>query len=95
MRTYDIGFIVEADLGAEEIAAQVDFVKDVIDRNGGQIRFVDQCGRRRLAYPVNDERDGFYVFIIADLPADSIMEIERNMRLTEPIMRFLVTRTDE
>jgi small subunit ribosomal protein S6 len=56
---------------------------------------VDVWGRRRLAYPIRKQTEGQYVIISANLPPAATREIERNMRFTEQVMRFLVVRADE
>lgn len=92
MRLYEVGFVVAADAGAESIAEQIDEVKRWITNNGGNVQYIDQWGRRRLAYPIEGKRDGFYVFMYADIPAEGVLEVERNLRLSEDILRFLVIR---
>jgi len=92
MRPYEIVVVVRADLSESDMTAQVESIKGWVTTREGTITQVDHWGRRRLAYPVARQRDGYYVLIKADLPATAPKEIERSLRLTENILRFLVVR---
>ncbi len=95
MRPYEIVFIAHPDLDESALEATIEKVKGWITAQGGEITKVDPWGKRRLAYAIRKRREGYYVLIEANMPPNSVAELERNMRLHEPIMRFLVTRLDE
>lgn len=95
MRPYELTFIVRPDVEAEILNAVVDRVKNLLTDGGGQVTEVNNWGRRQLAYPINKITEGQYFLLKAQLPAQMISGLERDLRLTEQILRFLVVRADE
>jgi len=95
MRPYEIVFIAHPDLDEAALQNTIESVKGWITASGGEIVKVDPWGKRQLAYPIRKRREGYYVLIQANMPPNAVATLERNMRLHEPIMRYLVTRTDE
>jgi small subunit ribosomal protein S6 len=95
MRQYEVAVVLRADLSDEDRSAQVDVVTNWITTMGGTVAQVDHWGRRRLAYPVARQRDGYYLLITADMPASALTDIERNLRLSENVLRYLITRPGE
>lgn len=93
MRNYEVAFIAHPDLNDEALLALIDKVKGWIEASGGTLGEIDRWGRRRLAYPIRKQREGQYVFLPAQLPPPATRELERNLRLTEQIMRFMITLT--
>jgi small subunit ribosomal protein S6 len=89
VRHYETMFIVKPTLTAEEITAQIDLVKSNIEKNGGEIVSTDDMGSRQLAYPINKNKRGYYFVIYFKSPANSILELERNYRINENILRFI------
>ena len=95
MRTYEVMFIVRPEVEAEALTAVVEKVKGLLTSGGGQVTEVKPWGRRRLAYPISKSTEGQYVFMQAQLPAQMIGGLERDLRLNEQVLRFLVVRADE
>ena len=95
MHPYEVVFIVRPDVDEQGLAAAVDRLKSLVTGGGGQVTEVNPWGRRRLAYPINKIREGQYVFIRAQLPTQMIGELERDLRLNEQVLRFLIVREDE
>jgi len=95
MRSYEIVFIAHPDLDEKALEETTEKVKGWIAAAGGEITKVDPWGKRRMAYAIRKRREGYYVLIEANMPPTAVAELERNMRLHEPIMRYLVTRIDE
>ena len=91
MRNYEVALIAHPDLNEEALAGLIDRVKGWITSSGGVVGEIDLWGRRRLAYAIKRQTEGQYVFVPAQLPADATRELERNLRLTEQIMRFMIT----
>ena len=97
-RTYEIMFIVRPDLEEAEIEKLIATFTGYITDGGGAVTnsLQDQkMGRRRLAYTVNKFNDGYYVLLVADAPASLISEIERRLRVSEPVIKFITVRMDE
>lgn len=95
MRVYEELFIVRPDATEEEIDAYVEQISSTITAAGGTVEKVDKWGVRRLAYRVEKRSEGFYVLIVFNAGADVAKEVERRMRLTDMVMKFITVRVDE
>lgn len=91
MRKYEMIVIAHPDLDDEALTALVEKVKGWIGEAKGQVEQTDIWGKRRMAYRIQKQREGQYVYLLIDVPPAAIEELERNMRLTEAIMRFMIT----
>lgn len=92
MRHYEVLFILKPTLNEDEVKAKVDFIKEVITKNGGEIASVIEMGTRKLAYEIKKYERGMYFVIYFKAPAQLISELVRNMRITEEIIRFLTVK---
>lgn len=88
MRNYELIFIVQPDQDETAIAAITEKVQGWITEAGGSVVKVDNWGKKRMAYAINKRRDGYYVFIEATMLPTFCVELERNLRMLESIMRF-------
>jgi small subunit ribosomal protein S6 len=95
MRSYEVAFILQPDLDETSLNALVDKVKGWVTAAGGQVAQTDLWGRRRLAYPIRKQKEGQYILMQTQMTTTGTREVERNLRLTEQVMRFQVIRTDE
>jgi small subunit ribosomal protein S6 len=91
MREYEVVFIVHPDLEEQAFNDIVERVTGWVTEEGGSVDKLDVWGKRTMAYPIRKKNDGQYVLVHATMPPEHTVTLERNMRLTEPIMRFLVT----
>ncbi len=94
-RKYEIGFVINPEASEEEVKKIIDSIVDIIKNAGGNIENVDEWGRRKLAYPVQKHNEGIYVFINANMKGSTFVTIERRLKLTERVMRFIVLRMDD
>jgi small subunit ribosomal protein S6 len=97
-RSYEIMFIVRPDVDEAGIDTLIDTFTGYITDGGGTVtnsRADQKMGRRRLAYTVQKFNDGFYVLLIVEAPASLISEIERRLRVSEPVIKFITVRMDE
>jgi small subunit ribosomal protein S6 len=94
-RSYEIMFIVRPDVDEAEIEKIIETFSGYITTGGGTVKQSEKMGRRRLAYTVNKFNDGFYILLIVESPASLISEIERRLRVSEQIIKFITVRTDE
>ena len=98
MRIYELVFIIKPDLPQEEVDQVVESVTSALTEAGAKIDNVDQWGKKRLAYRVQKNRDGFYVLIQYSLGAehsDVPQEIERRLRVADAVIKYLTIRIDE
>ena len=91
MRSYELVCIVQPDLDETAFNEAVDRVQSWITDAGGNIDKVDVWGKRKLAYLIRKQREGQYVLLNITLPADAAIELERNIRFLEPVMRHMLT----
>lgn len=91
---YETLFVISAEKSEEETAALVDKFKSLIEANG-TIESVDEWGRRKLAYPINDVAEGYYVLVNFASKADFPQELERVFGITDGILRNMVIKKDE
>ena len=94
-RQYEILFIAEQNLGEPEVDTLTATVKGFIEKENGTVEKVEKWGKKRLAYPIGKNREGSYVLMIANAPGSSISEVERRMRVTDGVVKFITVRVDE
>ncbi|NPA81563.1 MAG: 30S ribosomal protein S6 [Epsilonproteobacteria bacterium] len=92
MRHYELLIVLRPTLTEEEVKAKVDFVKEVIEKNGGEIASLQDFGMRKLAYEIDKHQRGHYFVFYYKAPPSAIAEIERIVRITEEIIRFLTVK---
>jgi small subunit ribosomal protein S6 len=95
MRVYEIVFIVAPNVEEGDIETLITQMSDVLKNQGAQVARVDRMGRRRLAYPIQKFNDGHYVVLTVEGTGSEIAEVERRMRVADPIIRYLTVRIDE
>jgi small subunit ribosomal protein S6 len=93
-RDYELGFILNPEVSEEEIRSSLDRIELIVANYGGQIFKVNHWGRRRLAYPIERHRDGYYIFIDMILTPEAVTEIERTLRVSEKVFRHMMKRRD-
>ena len=94
-RTYEIMFIVRPDVEEADLDKLIEGFSTNITSGGGEVKSVEKMGRRRLAYTVRKFNDGFYVLLNVAAPGNLIGEIERRLRVSEPVIKFITVRMDE
>ncbi len=94
MRNYELICIVQPDLDETAFNEAVDRIKGWVADAGGNVSKVDVWGKRKLAYLIRKQREGQYVLLNIDLPAESAQNLERNIRFMEPVMRHMLTAVE-
>ena len=95
MRVYEELFIVKPDAPDEEVDAYIGQVKDLIANSKGTIDKVDNWGVRKLAYKVSKYAEGRYVLVQFSSTPELVKEVERRMRVTDLVIKFITVRVDE
>lgn len=95
MNKYESIYIIRPHLEEEAIKAMVEKFSNLILQGGGQIDNLDEWGKRRLAYPIDDIKEGFYVLMNFSAPAELPQELERVYKITDDILRYLTIRIEE
>lgn len=94
-RTYELMFIVRPDMTDEDLDKLISHLQSSVPAEGGTVKSVEKMGKRRLAYAVRGFFDGIYVLMIVEGGGPVIHELERRLRVTEPVIKFLTVRVDE
>lgn len=92
MRHYELLFVLCPTLTEEEAKSKVDFIKEVLEKNGAEISAIQSLGTRKLAYKIKKFERGLYTSIYFKSPANAIAEVERIIRITEEIIKFLTVK---
>ena len=95
MRVYEVLFIVAPNIEESDIDILVTQLSDVATNQGARIAKIDRMGRRRLAYPIGKFNDGHYVVFTVEGTGAEIAELERRMRVTDAVIRYITIRIDE
>ena len=92
MNQYEVMYVIDSAL---EDGARVELINrfsDLVKKNGGEIDRVDEWGKRRLAYAINYKTEGYYVLMYIKGPSELPRELERNMQISDSVLRYLVVR---
>ena len=89
MKKYELMCIFKPNLDAEEVDKLIEKLGTVISDFGGSVDSVDKAGRKKLAYDIQNFRDGYFATAILSLPADKVAELKRQLRLNDNILRTM------
>ena len=92
MNSYELLYILNNELADEAKEAVIEKLNAVVTANGGTVDNVDKWGTRRLAYPINYKNEGYYVLVNFTAPATLPDELERVMRITDAVVRFMIVK---
>ncbi|MDE2995424.1 MAG: 30S ribosomal protein S6 [Bacteroidota bacterium] len=92
--TYELTYIVNSVISDEQVKDMVTRVTDYVKENGGEIIEVDEWGARRLAYPIQKKRNGYYVNMYFTAPGEIVPRLERALEIDDNILRYLTLRMD-
>ncbi len=90
---YEVVYILDPAVGEEAIAGLVEKFKSLVETQG-TVTAVDEWGKRRLAYPINDLNDGYYVFMTFSSTPDLPKELDRVMKITDGMLRSMIICKD-
>lgn len=94
MRKYEVMYILRPDIEQDAVQAAVEKFRGVIS-NGGEITNEKEMGKRRLAYEINKFREGHYVLVNFQANPDVVAELERLMKISDDVIRYLIVKEDE
>ena len=94
MRDYELALIVSPNIETEGVTEVVEKISGYVGAINGEVASVDVWGRRALAYAINNHREGTYVLLKTKMPPTSITELERNLKLSEEIIRYMLVKSD-
>jgi len=91
---YEVTYIVRPSLEEADVETRITALADTLRANGGEVGEVEKMGKRRLAYEIDDVREGYYVVMRFKSDAAQAKEFERQLRLNEDVMRHLLLKLD-
>src|SRR6478672_9067771 len=94
-RVYELMFIVRPDMVEEEQDKLISTLESAVSSSGGKVKSMERMGKRRLAYTVRRFHDGIYILLTVEGGGALVHELERRLRVTEPVIKFLTVRVDE
>ena len=94
MNKYELAVVLTTKIEDEERAASIEKIKEVIARFGGVVTNVDEWGKKRLAYEIQHMKEGFYYFIPFTGDSETPNELESQLRIMEPVIRYLVVKPE-
>jgi small subunit ribosomal protein S6 len=94
-RSYEVMYIIRPDLTEEELEKLISTMDHNVEAAGGTLKNTERMGRRRLAYYVRKFNEGFYVLMNIEGEGKVVAEIERRLRVSEPVIKFITVRKDE
>ena len=93
MHQYEVAILFHPDLEAD-LDKSTKKIEKIIKDNGGKITKTDNWGKKKLAYPIDKQEYGVYVFYAVDLPAEGVAKVESTLNITDDVIRYLLTRLD-
>ncbi|MFZ2545379.1 MAG: 30S ribosomal protein S6 [Candidatus Saccharimonadales bacterium] len=94
MKEYELTIVIHPDLEAD-LETPLTKVRDIIKNAGGDITLEDNWGKKKLAYKINKEEFGVYVYMDVKLPADAPLKISNTLNITDEVLRYLLVKVDE
>ena len=94
-RTYELMFIVRPDMAEEDQDRLISSLEGAVGSSGGRVTNVEKMGKRRLAYTVRKFNDGIYILLTFEGSGGLVHELERRLRVSEPVIKFLSVRVDK
>lgn len=95
MKKYELMSVFKPNLDADEVDKIIEKINSVITEFGGNVESVDKAGRKKLAYDIQNFRDGYFTTTILSLPADKVAEFKRQLRLNDNILRTMFMEVSE
>ncbi len=95
MALYEHVFLARQDVSGQQVDALIEQFKGVIEQNGGKVSKIENWGLKSLAYRINKNRKAHYALMNIDAPSAAVVEMERQMRISEDVLRFLTVRVEE
>jgi small subunit ribosomal protein S6 len=95
MKKYEVMYIIRPNIEDEAKKALVERFNNVLSDNGAEVTEAKEWGKRRLAYEINDFRDGYYMLIQVNAAAEAVQEFDRLAKISEDIIRHIVIKKEE
>lgn len=91
MRNYEVAYIADPELDEEQLGALEQRVQSLIETAEGKLLNVDRWGKKKLAYKIGKRSEGYYIIMDVELPPQAGSSVERDLKLSEQVLRYLIT----
>lgn len=95
MRKYEVMYVVKPDIEQDVLKELVEKFQKLITENGGEIQKLTEMGKKRLAYEIDDYKEGYYVLVYFNSEPNVVAELERVFRITENVIRYLIVKDEK
>ncbi len=95
MQFYEIMFIIQPEFEGEELENAVSSVANVLENEGAEITSIKKVGKRRLAYEINDIKEGYYILVYVQSGSDIVPALDHFFKVSEGYLRYMVVRLKE
>ncbi len=95
MRGYELMYIINPALDEEAVNVVVEKFKTLLENNGGEITKLDRWGKRRMAYEINDLKEGHYILCYFNGKPETAHELDRVMKISDDIIRHMIVRNEK
>ena len=92
MNKYEVMYVIDPTLEDSVRNELISYFSGIVEKNAGMIDRIDEWGKRRLAYPINYKTEGYYVLMYIQGPSELPRELERNFKINDKVLRYLVIR---
>ena len=93
MRTYELMYVLNPAIGDDNIKSEMERIQSIVETQG-KVQNTDVWGRRKLAYEIQDEQEGYYVLVHFESEPDFPKEIERLLKISDSVLRYLIVLPD-
>jgi len=94
-RIYEVLFIADPNLGEADVDALTATIQGYAEKEGAKTQKVEKWGKKRLAYDIKKHREGYYVLLVVEAKPEIVKEVERRIRVTDGVVKFITVRVDE
>ncbi|UNC93713.1 30S ribosomal protein S6 [Candidatus Contubernalis alkaliaceticus] len=95
MQKYETMYILQSQLEEAKTEELIEKFKSIVEREGGEVSNLDKWGKRKLAYEVKKQKEGFYVLMNYTAPSKACDELERSFKIAEEVLRYLIVREED
>ncbi|MCI6153026.1 MULTISPECIES: 30S ribosomal protein S6 [Fusobacterium] len=94
MKAYEIMYIINPTVLEEGREAVMAKVNDILTAAGATVAKTEKWGERKLAYPIDKKKTGFYVLVTLEMDGTKLVDVERKLNITEEVMRYIIVKKD-
>lgn len=95
MTKYETVYIIDTEQENDAIKELIEKFKGVVEEKGGQVSEIEEWGKRRLAYPIANRREGYYVLMNFEADPEAVQDLDRVFRITSGLIRHIIVKKEK